>query len=66
MKMTSRPEEQIFHQLLRNRRPSANTPAFLILFGGKLDRMPIESVVIIEARVLSGNHRMLKIGRDLA
>jgi hypothetical protein len=41
-------------------------PAFQIVFGGDLDLVPIEPVVLIEARILRGNYSMLEIGRDLA
>ncbi len=37
-----------------------------IVFGSDLDLLPIESMVLVEARVLCGNHSVLEIGRDLA
>ena len=40
--------------------------AFQIVFGGDLDLVPIESVVLVEARVLRGDYSVLEIGRDLA
>ena len=61
-----RSEEQIFYQLLRNGGPSANAAAFHIVFGSDLHRVPIESMMLIEARVFRGDDGMLEIGRDLA
>jgi hypothetical protein len=34
--------------------------------GSELDRVPIESMVLVEARILGGDYRVLEIGRDLA
>ena len=59
-------EEQVFYELLRNRGCSASAVAFHIFFGSDLDLLPIESMVLVEARVLCGDHRVLEIGRDLA
>jgi hypothetical protein len=39
--------------------------AFHIVFGGSLYRAPIESVMLIEARIFRGNDGMLEIERDL-
>ena len=61
----ARSEEQIFYQLLRQGGPSANTAAFHIAFGSDLHRVPIESMMLVEARVFGGDDRMLEIGRDL-
>jgi hypothetical protein len=52
--------------LLRNGRSSTCAFAFQIVFGSDLDLVPIESMVLIEARVLSGDYSVLEIGRDLA
>ena len=60
-------EEQVFYQLLRKGGPSANAvAAFHIVFRSDLYRLPIESMMLVEARVFRGDDRMLKIGRDLA
>ena len=59
-------EEQIFYQLLRKGGPSANAAAFHIVSNGDLHRVPIESMVLVEVRVLCGDDSVLKIGRDLA
>ena len=59
-------EEQIFYQLLRKGGPSSNAPAFHIVFSRDLHRVPIESMVLVKARVFRGDHRMLEIARDLA
>jgi hypothetical protein len=40
--------------------------AFQIVFGSDLDLVPIEPMVLVEARVLRGDYSVLKIGRDLA
>jgi hypothetical protein len=45
---------------------SANAITFQILLRSDLDLVPIESVVLVEARVLGGNDRVLEIARDLA
>ena len=63
---TSRSEEKVFYQLLRKGGPSANGAGFHILFSCDLDRVPIESVMLVEARVLRGDDSMLEVGRDLA
>jgi hypothetical protein len=59
-------EEQIFYQLLRKGGPSANAAAFHIAFSSDLHRVPIESMVLVEAHVFRGDDRMLEIARDLA
>jgi hypothetical protein len=51
--------------LLRDGGSSASATAFQIVFGGDLDLMPIEPVVLVEARVLRRNYGVLEIGRDL-
>ena len=40
--------------------------AFHIVFGGDLNRVPVETVVLVEALVFSGDDGVLQIGRDLA
>src|ERR1700726_3595778 len=62
----ARPEEQVFHQLLRNGGSSAETLAFQILFRIDLDLLPIESMVLVEARVLCRDYGVLKIDRNFA
>ena len=44
---------------------SAHAAAVHIPFGVDFDRLPIEPMVLVEARVLRRDHGMLKIGRDL-
>jgi len=65
-KRSARSEEQVFYELLREGGTSANAATFHILFGGELDRMPIEAMVLVETRVLSGDYSVLEIGRYLA
>src|SRR5262249_27768933 len=57
----ARSEEQVFYDLLRNGRSSASAIAFQILFSSDLDLVPIESMVLIEARVLRGDYSVLEI-----
>jgi hypothetical protein len=45
---------------------SAGASAFHIIFGGGLDLVPIEPMVLLEARVLRGDYSVLEIGPDLA
>ena len=52
--------------MLRDGGSSASATAFQIVFGGDLDLVPIEPVVLVEARVLRGDYSVLEIGRDLA
>jgi hypothetical protein len=59
-------EEQVFYQLLRKSGPSANAAAFDIVFSSDLHRVPIESMMLVETRVLRGDDSMLEIPRDLA
>ncbi len=63
---SARSEEQVFYELLREGGTSANATAFHIFFGSELDRVPIEAMVLVETRVLSGDYSMIEIGRDLA
>jgi hypothetical protein len=58
-------EEEIFYELLRNGGSSAGAIAFQIVFGGDLDLVPIESMVLVEAHIFRGDDRVLEIGRDL-
>jgi len=59
-------EEEVFNQLLRKRGASARASAFHVFLGGEFNRLPIESMVLVEARVFRGDHSMLQMGRDLA
>jgi hypothetical protein len=52
--------------LLRNTGSSASAIAFQIVFGRNLDPVPIESIVLVEVRVLCGDYSVLMLGRDLA
>jgi hypothetical protein len=52
--------------LLRNGGSSASAIAFQIVFGSDLNLVPIESMVLVEVRVLRGDYSVLEIGRDLA
>jgi len=58
-------EEQIFYQLLREGGASANATAFHIAFSCDLHRVPIESMMLVEASVFRGDDGMLEIRRDL-
>jgi len=58
-------EEKVLYQLLRKRGPSANAAAVQIAFSSDLHRVPIESMMLVEARVFCCDDRMLKIQRDL-
>src|SRR5215469_3962714 len=62
----SRSEEKIFHELLRYGGGSAGALAFHVLLGSDLDLVPIESIVLVEVRILCGDHSVLEIRRDLA
>jgi hypothetical protein len=62
---SARSEEQVFYQLLRKGRVSARATAFHIFFRSELDRVPIEPMMLVEARILRGDYRVLEIGRDL-
>jgi hypothetical protein len=52
--------------LLRKGGTSANATTFHVVFGSDLDRVPIEPMVLIEARVLGSDDSVLEIRRDLA
>src|ERR1700677_3060368 len=55
-------EEEVFYELLRNGRGSAETAALQIVAGSDLDLVPIEAMVLVEARVFRGDDSVLKIG----
>src|SRR5271157_767593 len=60
------PKNRFFCQLLREGGPSVNAAAFQIVLSSDFHRLPIESVMLVEARVFRGDHSMLEIGRDSA
>src|SRR5579859_1714950 len=62
----ARSEKQVFYHLLREGGPSANAAAFHIIFSSDLHCVPVESMMLVEARILRGDNSMLEIGRDLA
>jgi hypothetical protein len=59
-------KKQVLYELLRKGGRSASAAAFQIIFGSDFDLVPIEPMVLVEARVLRGDHSMLEIGRDFA
>lgn len=59
-------EEEVFDELLGKCGASAGAVALQILLGGKMDGVPVEAVVVVEAGVLGGNDGVLEVGRDLA
>jgi hypothetical protein len=52
--------------LLCNGRGSAEAAALQIVVGSDLDLVPIEAMVLVEARIFRGDDSVLKIGRDLS
>ena len=58
---SARSEEQIFDELLREGGTSAHASAFHIFFGSEFDGVPIEAMVLVETRVLSGDDSVLEI-----
>src|SRR3974390_1097543 len=62
----ARSEKYVFDKLLLDGGSSANTTAFPIVLGSDLDLVPIEPMVLVEARVLRGDYGVLEIGGDLA
>jgi len=63
---SARSEKQVFYKLLGDGGSPARATSFQIVIGSDLDLMPIESVVLVKARVFSCDHSMLELGRDLA
>ena len=59
-------EKEVFYKLLRNGGSSASALTVQIFLGSNLDLVPIESMVLVEVRVLGGDYSVLEIGRDLA
>ena len=54
-------EEEVLDELLRKRGASADASALHIFFGSELDGVPIEAVVLVEARILGGDDRVLEV-----
>ena len=52
--------------MLRNGGSPASATALQIAFGSDLDLVPIEPMVLVEARVFRCDYSVLEIGRDLA
>ena len=53
--------------MLRDGGSAANAPAALhVVFSGDFHGLPIETMVLVEARVFSGDDGVLKVRRDLA
>ena len=59
-------EEEVFDELLGEGGGAAHALAFHVLVGGDLDLVPVEAVMLVEARVLGGDDGVLEVGRDLA
>ena len=62
----TRSEEQVFDELLRQRGSSSNATSFQVFFSSDLYLVPIEPMMLVKARILCGDYRMLEIGRYLA
>jgi hypothetical protein len=61
----ARSEEQVLYQLLCKGGASAKAAASHIVFSSKLNRMPVETMVLVEARILCGDDSVLEIRRYL-
>src|SRR5581483_373252 len=59
-------EEQVLHQLLGEGGSSAGALAFHVFFGGDVHLVPVETVMLVEARIFPRDYRVLKFRRDLA
>ncbi len=59
------PKNRFFYELLRKGGTSAHAAAFHIVLDGNFDRVPIEPMMLVKARVLRRNYSVLEIGRDL-
>ena len=59
-------EEQVLNELLRQSGASTKAATLQIVFSGDFRGLPIESTVLVEARILRGDHGVLEIGRNLA
>ena len=62
---TAGAEEEVFDELLRDGGGTAAACAFKVVFGGNLNLMPVEAVVLVEAGVLSGDDGVLEFWGDL-
>ena len=62
---TAGAEEKVFDELLGDRGSPAHAPAFHIVFSVDLYLMPVESMVLVEARILGRDDSVLKIRRNL-
>jgi len=58
-------EEQVFDELLGNGGASANAATLHVVFGGNLYRVPIESMMLVEAGIFRGDDGVLQIARNL-
>lgn len=61
----ARSEEQVFDKLLRDGGCAAAARALEVIFGGDLNLVPVEAVVLIEACVFSGDDGVLEFRGDL-
>ena len=52
--------------MLRDGGAAADASAFHVFVGGEFHGLPIEAVVLVEARVLGGDDGVLEVGGDLA
>jgi len=59
-------EEEVLDELLRDGGAAADAAAFHIFIGSEFHGLPIEAMVLVEARVLGGDDGVLEVGRDLA
>ena len=59
-------EEEIFDELLGEGGAAAKAAAFHIVFGGDLDGVPIEAVMLVKAGVFGSDDGVLEIGGNLA
>ncbi len=57
-------EEEIFHELLRERGGAANTSIFEVVVHGVPDLDPVETVVLVEAGILRRNYGVLEVRRN--
>jgi hypothetical protein len=55
-------EEEVFYELLGDGGGSAEAAALQIVASSDLDLVPIEAMVLVEARVFRGDDSVLKIG----
>src|SRR5580658_1549260 len=65
-KGAARAEEDVLDKLLRDGGSAAKTAAFFIFFGGNLDLIPIETMVLVKTRIFCSDDGVLEVRRDLA